>query len=539
MTRKPFGTLWALVVLGAALMSLPWLVPHCGWAALIGLVPLLCAERVATQNDVRHFWIWHYSFFVLWNAATTFWVGNATVGGAVFAILANSLQMSLIFGLFRLSKKRFSGVLPYIFLAVAWIAWERWYLVSAQISWPWLVLGNAFATSIRSIQWYEFTGTLGGSLWVWAANLSLFGMMVSVLEGSFFRWNGFAKVSSAVATVLVFAFPYAASAHLWHHFEEESGGSVDVLIAQPNFDPYEKFRSLSQKEQTGILLDIVDSTLQAGGNREGLIIAPETFTGDIWLNDVTDSPTWKSLQAYLQGYPKANILFGASTYEMFRQRSAPSILARGGDGRWIENHNSAFVTDASGRYDLFHKSKLVVGTELTPYPKFFVPIDNRLGGLMGRCIGQPEISTMNYVSADSTAIPFGCAICYESVYPEYCTGYVRKGARFMTVITNDAWWGDTPGYRQHASYSSLRAIELRRDIARCGNTGISAFINQRGEFLSRTGWWQRQTLSGKVNLADRQTFFVRHGDLVGRISTLTFLLLLAWLLVSLVIRKRQ
>ena len=167
--KKPYGLLWILVLLSAALMSLPWLVPHCGALALIAFLPLLTADRVADQNGVRRFWIWHYSTFVLWNAATTFWVANATLGGAVFAILANSLQMSLVFGLFRFSKKRLGGVLPYVFLAAAWIAWERWYLVSAEISWPWLVLGNAFARSIRLAQWYEFTGTLGGSLWVWAS----------------------------------------------------------------------------------------------------------------------------------------------------------------------------------------------------------------------------------------------------------------------------------------------------------------------------------------------------------------------------------
>ena len=195
---------------------------------------------------------------------------------------------------------------------------------------------------------------------------------------------------------------------------------------------------------------------------------------------------------------------------------------------------------------------------MTPYPKFFVPIDNKLGGLMGRCIGQKEISCLHYreggesakagLSHDSltagaelsaAAVPFGCAICYESVYPEYCTGYVRKGAKFMTIITNDAWWGDTPGYKQHASYASLRAIELRRDIARCGNTGISGIINQRGEFISHSNWWQRETLSGEVNLSGRETLFVRYGDIVGRVSTFAFLLLLAYLLVALLLPRRK
>ena len=553
--QKTYGILWLMVVLSSILLSIPWLVPHCGWLALIALVPLLSAERVAEQNNVKRFWLWHYSCFVIWNALTTFWVGNATVGGGIFAVLANSLQMSVVFGLFRLSKKKFRGILPYLFLMFAWIAWERWYMVSAEISWPWLVFGNAFAKSIKTIQWYEFTGTLGGSLWVWAANLSLFGLMVSILEGSWFRWNRFAKWSSVIGTVIVVVFPFAASAHLWHHFEEESEGKVNVLIAQPNFDPYQKFESMSQQQQNNILLAQFDSALTAMPAPaeaeavtekaaalnlwEGLLIAPETFTGDIFLNDVQSSATWRSFQEFLQKYPNADFLFGASTYEFFHQRSAPSILAREYGLGWVENHNSAFVTDHTGRYDLFHKSKLVVGTELTPYPKIFVPIDNKLGGLMGRVIGQKEIATMNYVASDSIVIPFGCAICYESVYPEYCTGYVLKGAKFMTIITNDAWWGNTPGYKQHANYASLRAIELRRDIARCGNTGISGIINQRGEYLSTSNWWQRETLSGQVNTASRKTFFVRHGDLVGRISTFAFLLLFSYLIVSLLIRRRN
>ncbi|MBQ3710955.1 MAG: apolipoprotein N-acyltransferase [Bacteroidales bacterium] len=538
--RKPYGAMWIMVLLSAVLMSLPWLVPHCGFLALIGLVPLLSAERVASQNGVKHFWIWHYSCFVLWNAFTTFWVCNATVGGGIFAVLANALQMSVVFGLFRLSKKRLGGILPYLFLAFAWIAWERWYLVSAQISWPWLVLGNAFARSIRSIQWYEFTGTLGGSLWIWAANLSAFGLMVSILEGTWFRWKGFAKWSSVLGALLVFALPFAASAHLWRSFEEDSEGTVAVTIAQPNFDPYQKFTSLTQAQQTEILLGQFSEALAEDSQATPvLLIAPETFTGDIWLNDISSSPTWKSFQEFLKGHPKANLLFGASTYRYYAQRSAPSILARESGSGWVENHNTAFVTDTSGREELFHKSKLVVGVEMTPYPKFFVPIDNKLGGLMGRCIGQPEISCLHYSGAAPAGIPFGCAVCYESVYPEYCTGYVRKGAEFMTIITNDAWWGDTPGYKQHASYASLRAIELRRDIARCGNTGISGVINQRGEYLSQSDWWQRETLSGEVNLSKRETFFVRYGDIVGRICTFAFLLMLAFLLVSFLIPKRR
>ena len=111
------------------------------------------------------------------------------MGGGIFAVLANSAFMSAIFAIFRLSKKRFSGVVPYLLLASVWIAWERFYLTGAQISWPWLVFGNAFGRTTGLVQWYEYTGLLGGSLWVWMANLSIFGILVGLSDGSFYSWN--------------------------------------------------------------------------------------------------------------------------------------------------------------------------------------------------------------------------------------------------------------------------------------------------------------------------------------------------------------
>ena len=107
----------------------------------------------------------------------------------------------------------------------------------------------------------------------------------------------------------------------------------------------------------------------------------------------------------------------------------------------------------------------------------------------------------------------------------------------MTVITNDAWWGNTPGYRQHLSYSSLRAIETRRDIARSANTGISALINQKGDIVAEAEWWEQAVLTGKVCLNDRQTFFVRQGDIVGRLCVFFSVLLLLGVAVRVKVRK--
>ena len=530
--KKENILIWGLIVLFAVLMSVPYIIPHTGLLALIGLTPLLCMERIVSMMGKKRIWIYHYSAFVLWNAITTFWVCNATIGGGLFAIFANALQMSLVFGLFRLSKKKFKGALPYIFLAAAWIAWERFYF-DAEISWPWLVLGNSFARSTWAIQWYEFTGTLGGSLWIWACNLGIFGFLTSLSDGSWSAYNLKAKTAAIAGFAALVAFPLAASPFIGSKYEDsmECGEKLPVLIVQPNIDPYNKFEAMSQDQQNALLQTQMAKSLR---HRKAdstaapmLVVAPETFTSDIIIGQYERSRTWRRFTSFLSDYPNVNMLFGASSFDYTLSSKAPSHNARSlGDDRWVESHNSALMIDGSARTEIFHKSRLVVAVEKTPYPAIFCKIDDLLGGVMGRCVGQEEISLLNVKGNDGSNISIGCAVCYESVYGEYYTDYIRKGAKAMTIITNDAWWGNTPGYRQHLSYASLRAIETRRAIARCANTGISAVISPLGEIIQPTPWWEPAVIESYVPLRDDITFFVSHGDIAGRICTFLFLLLL-------------
>ncbi|MBO4447654.1 MAG: apolipoprotein N-acyltransferase [Bacteroidales bacterium] len=515
---------WLLALLSGVLLSLPWLVPHTGFVALFALVPLLLSEKLARESSMKGYFFCHYSAFVLWNALTTFWVCNATVGGGIFAILANAFQMSLVFEVFRFSRKRLSGVLPYLLLAFLWLTWEHFYFY-VQISWPWLTFGNAFAGSTRMVQWYEFTGTMGGSLWVWACNLLIFGIVSGAVKE---MARPAAKLSFLAATLLCLIFPPLLSLHIFHHYEEKCEGTVSVVAGQPNLDPYSKFESMSQSEQDVVLLKVFDEACKGRSKDDTILfLAPETFTSPLIIGSEESSVSVSHFKRWLaEFHPSSRILFGATSYELYATHRRPHPLARGRDGSWHVSHNSAVMLDTAGVREIFHKSKLVVGTELTPYPAVFVPLDEKLGGVMGRCVGQEKITLLH-----AGEVPVGCAVCYESIYPEYCTGYVREGAGLMAVITNDAWWGNTPGYRQHLNYSRLRAIELRRDIARCANTGISAIIDQRGEILQRSAWWEEASISGTLNLNYAQTVFARYGDFTGRACVFAAVLLLLLLLV--------
>ena len=533
-----------LGLLFTLLMSLPFLAPGAGWVALFGFVPLLCMDYIATARGVKHFWWRHYLCFLLWNAVTTWWVAKATVGGAIFAVAANALQMSLVFGLFRWSKRRMGGILPYLLLAAAWLAWEKYYLSVAQISWPWLILGNSFANTTGLVQWYEVTGHLGGSLWIWASNLAVFGLMVSLLEGRFRTWNVKARAAAVAGTVTVIFGPMIWSACI--PGPKEEGRTIKVAMVQPNLDPYEKHGAISRTDQDNrfmALLEKEDSFLS--GDDPCLVLGPETFTNHFILEDYNSNPTFIRFQDWLKEHPSCNMLFGVSAYNRTYSVRRPDILAYDMgetivDGQkkhiWYLSHNSAVITDTSRRCDVFHKGKLVPGTELTPYPKVFVPLENLFGGnLMGKCADQGgKASALEFKSGD-LEFKLGSPICYESVYGDYCAGYVRDGASLITVITNDSWWGNTAGYRQHFSYSRLRAIETRRTVVRCANSGISAIIAPTGKVLKSGPWWEQAILTGEATLYNRITPFVRYGDIVGRLSVFSFVLLLA----AAIFRKRK
>ena len=142
-----------------------------------------------------------------------------------------------------------------------------------------------------------------------------------------------------------------------------------------------------------------------------------------------------------------------------------------------------------------------------------------------------------FVSEDSTSI--ATIICYESVYGEFVTEFVKNGAELIFLITNDGWWGNTPGHKQHFLYSKLRAIETRRSIARSANTGISCFINQRGDVFQETEYWKPAVIKQSINKNTKFTFYVNYGDYIGRISVfIAVLFFLITVLLAILNRKK-
>jgi apolipoprotein N-acyltransferase len=162
-------------------------------------------------------------------------------------------------------------------------------------------------------------------------------------------------------------------------------------------------------------------------------------------------------------------------------------------------------------------------------PKYFEKYAINLGGTIGSLGIQKERTAFKNKNNTVVAAPI---VCYESVYSEYVSEYVRNGANILFIVTNDGWWDDTPGYKQHLAYARLRAIENRRSIARSANTGISAFYNQRGDILQQSQWWKPMALKQTLNINNEETMFTKLGDFIYKIAVLLSLGLLGLILLK-------
>jgi apolipoprotein N-acyltransferase len=512
-----------LTLLSALLLSLPWYENFSGVLLLVALVPLLVVERDFAVNRRTGFWKYAGLCLLLWNVATTWWICNATLFGMVAAVIGNSAQMLLVVWLFHLIKRKAGSAVGYASLVALWITWE-WFYFDAEITWPWLTLGNGFAKDVALVQWYEYTGVLGGSLWVLLCNLLAFFILQRQPFGR--RRLRAAAAAKAALAVLVVA-PCACSLARFYTYREAEN-PCRVAILQPNIDPFnDKFGGLSPQEQLDIIVAQAESAATPGVD---YVIAPETaLEGSLWENSLEQNRVMLRLKNFCAQRPGLSVITGAITYYLFgeSEEAPPTARAMKGSDRRYEVYNTALQVDSGDRVQRYHKSKLVVGVEMLPYPKYLNKLIARfainLGGTSGGLGTQKERVAFTSGGGKFRA---GVAICYESIFGQFYTEYVKKGANVMMIITNDGWWRNTPGHRQHLRYASLRAIETRRSIARSANTGISAIINQRGEIVQRTPWWVRTTLSGSINANEHITPYVKYGDVIGRVAGIAAILLM-------------
>ncbi|MFI3332964.1 MAG: apolipoprotein N-acyltransferase [Rikenellaceae bacterium] len=510
------------VVISVMLLSTGWL-GLSGLPTLLGLVPLLWISDKA--DDSRKGWwsTFRYALltFVLWNVVTVWWIWNATPVGPIAATVVSSTLSMIAFMTFHTLSKRTSKALSYTLLVSLWISLEYWYTVNnVDISWPWLLLGNGFSNDIWAIQWYEFTGLFGGSLWVLLSNILVYE-----------AWQTRSRVRS-VAAVAMILVPLAISLVIYSTYDESCDGQVEVTVVQPNIH-FGRADRPSDSEQAQNLLALIDEV----SPESDFVLMPEgAMPGYVYVSNIDRSDFVRQLREALQERcGDAALISGVSSVK-FYQSGEQTFSARQNGDQFYDIFNSAIYIPTEGAPKLHHKAKLVIGTESIPFVWFFKSFDSFIIDL-GGSLGQLGRGTERVVF-DDPAAKVGVAICYEALYGDYFGEFVRGGAEAMFVVSNDCWWDNTPGYRHLFSMCALRAVEHRRAIARSANTGISGFISSRGDKLEMMGWDERGVLSASVPICSTITFYTKFGDYIARIAVfMTILSLLNYMVYR--VRRRN
>ena len=525
-----------LALISGVLLAISWPTYGIPFFIFFAFVPLLMMEHnIAKFSDIKRkslaIFGLSYLTFVIWNAVTTGWLynsklpdGSNSLLAVLFPVLTNAFFMSIIFHFYRLYKRSQGTYFGLVFFVVIWMAFEKLHLVW-EFTWPWLNLGNVFADYHQFIQWYDTLGATGGSFWILICNVLAF--------YTFRIWEAGRKRTPLIKNVSMLAgfiiLPMLISLVKYYNYAPKTVGTLNVTMLQPALDPYnEKYQKDSLTIESDLLkLGSENSIITLRGKETqniDLYLAPETSLpgpGSISERGFNNSLLINNIKAFLTQHPKSVFAGGISSYYVYKEDEEKPVTASylERQGIWVDEYNSAIQIIPNQQPEVYHKAMLVPGVEIFPYINFFKPI---LGDVMldlGGTTRSLGVSKERKVFANpynkSVIAPI---ICYESVYGEYVTDYVKKGANLLTIVTNDSWWGFSQGHKQLLAYAKLRAIETRREIARSANSGTSAHINSRGDIVDDLPYGAKGALIAKVNLIDHETFYTKSGDFLSRLS---------------------
>ncbi len=528
-----------LSILSGVLLALPWLDFFPGIIIFTALIPLFLVENYFYQNKEKYrpvvFFMYSWLSFAIWNLISFWWAYQPSIYGLVSPVVLNSLLMAIVFWLAHIIKRKLGENYGYFSFIIFIIAFEylhhNW-----DLAFPWLSLGNGLAKEISLIQWYEFTGIFGGSLWIIIVNMLLFNI---IKDYSFFTKLFLSKLKNKTkdkenktyikkigTLAVIFFVPIIISLFIFYNYEEK-GEPIKVAVIQPNINPYTEKYVLSANEQIDRMLRLLDSVKNEEIN---LYIFPETAI-PININETHFDSTkyFIPIKNFISENTNSNILIGAYTYKEFSLNSLniPKSATQIKDSEsFIDYYNTALMFGQGEKIQIYHKSELLMGVEKMPFQSVFQFIKKFKIDIAGGITWYGTQKEPNIFISQNEKIKVAPIVCWESVFGEKNSRFVQKGANIIAVITNDGWWGNTAAHKRHLRFSQIRAIENRRSVARSANTGISCFINQKGQILQKTKYDERIAITNTLFINEKITFYTENGNVIGKISAFLSVLVL-------------
>ncbi|MGB9721321.1 MAG: apolipoprotein N-acyltransferase [bacterium] len=483
-----------LILSSAILLSLSFHPLGLHFLAWFGLIPVLFVASKAKLS--KTFLIGIFLGF-LFSLLSLFWI--------VFLQIETNIKILMLFGMVLMFLyiglyfaigfllARFLGLwfLPFV------VAGLEYLKGLGELGFPWLSLGYSQARYPLIIQQASIYGVYGISFWLVLINVSLF----YAIRSRSFKYF--------VMSIVFFLAPILYGYFRIHNIPQPAE-HIMVGIVQPNIDPNLKFSAAMRDETFQRLLRLSEMCQEKSPHEKlDLIVWPETAT-----------PIFIRTPGFYQN----------AVFELANRLDVPIFTGTPlYDRSKHEIYNGAVLIEPQkGITQEYKKLHLVPFGEHIPFDKY-VPLFRKID------FGEGDYSPGNEYTVFSTEnIRFSCLICFESIFPEISREFVKRGARLLTNITNDGWFGKISGPQQHNDMAILRTVETGVPLVRSANTGISMMVDQCGRILEEVGLFEEHIIVCPVPMLEIKTVYVAIGDILWLMS----LVLIPVLLIIKVLLKK-
>ncbi len=522
--RLRFSREYTLAILSGALLGFAF-PPYgivSGFFAFFGLVPLLLALQKTTRfrDALRIAWVGMFVFGLV----ATYWVGGWNgegdvdgflMFGGVLLMLVHPFFLVVPILLFDITRRRFGLTWALIGLPIFYAGFEYFHSFG-DLSFPWLSLYNTQTYNTAFIQFIELTGPYALTMLLVAVNILLFLLVI--------HKRGPKQVGIiGAALVALIGMPYLFGNHVLNEHERVTK-AITMTVLQPNINPWAKWQADENRVMDTNFIATRRAIADANSTTQ-LLIWPETAI-PFAITSPTESYHYDIFNRFLDSVRLAIITgFPDMEFYMSGQSVPADAKPTRTEGVSYRSWNSALLDyrDDHGRHiERYHKQVLVPLGEHVPFIDEF-PIFGKIFswtvgmGSWNRGMGYDLLRLPmgeNWRNTRDTAV-LSTLICYESIYPSFVRHFVDGGAEALIIITNDGWYGKSPGPFQHDQFAVLRAVENRRWIARSANTGISSFIDDKGRFIAQSPLFEQTSLTQRVPLLDQKTFYSEYGDFIA------------------------
>ncbi len=533
MIARPF----VRAVLSGILLGLSFPPSPVSSLAFIAFLPFLSVFE--SEQVAGRFIRLTYAFLLAFHAVTVYWTGGFTHGhdqwmmiaGAALLLIHPFFMLPFITGAWWVRRKL--GRLPGLAAFVSfWLVFEFFH-ARGELSFPWMAVGNSQAYDLFRIQMAELVSVQGLGLTILVFNVVAFLVMKMAADG---EWADQRRKGRALLAVMaaLYVLPLLYGwVRVTQVEEEPMQHPLRVGVVQPNVDPWEKWGTPTSRADIAAQIGTLDSMTRSLPEGLDLIVWPETAVpGYLLLPQYGRSLDSVRSVALSSG---SNILTGFPHARYYSRDDAPVTAKKTTIGdRYYESFNSAVLIHKDGTIGQFYaKVVLVPFAERLPHAGLLAFLIEPLRWNVGiSSWGKGTDTTLFRIAAGpADSVSFGAMICYESVYPDYVREFVRKGATFLVVLTNNSWWGRTSGPYQHAAYASLRAVENRRWVVQSANGGVSTIVHPSGRPMVSTPLFEPAAIANIIDVRTDTTFYGEHGDIVGTVNVVVAAGMMVWCII--------